>query len=223
MKKVIVFGMGTFGRRLAVSAAEFGANVTATDVSADMLRSVRDLVSDVQIIDCQDERAVKEKLKEKYDTAVIAMHSDFGSVLLLVIYLKESGVKNIIARAETPTQKSVLEKLGVSTVIMPEAEMGLKVAERLVLNRGEQLNLTDELSIFQVPAPDGLIGKTIKEANDIGKYALKLVFLRREYEDQDFSKIIEPTESDVLITDRDFLIILGKQRRMIKMLEDLSE
>jgi trk system potassium uptake protein TrkA len=140
-----------------------------------------------------------------------------------VIYLKESGVKNIIARAETPTQKSVLEKLGVSTVIMPEAEMGLKVAERLVLNRGEQLNLTDELSIFKVPAPDGLIGKTIKEANDIGKYALKLVFLRREYEDQDFSKIIEPTESDVLITDRDFLIILGKQRRMIKMLEDLSE
>ena len=112
MKKMIIFGAGTFGRRVATRAADLGADVTCVDHSADRLKVIKDYVAAVQVLECRDEKAVKEQLRIGYDVAIIAMHRDFSTVLLLVIYTREMGIRQIIARAETSMQKAVLDKLG---------------------------------------------------------------------------------------------------------------
>jgi len=222
MKNIIVFGMGTFGKNMAVKLSDLGAKVSCVDIKSENLISLRDSVYEAQIIDCTDERAVKEKLLSGYDVAVIGMHQNFSTVLLLVIYLKESKVPHIIARAETAMQKSVLEKLNVEEVIMPEYEMGMKVAERLVLNNSEQLFLTREMGIVHIPVPRKCIGKSVSEIFKNNKYGLKLLLIRREYPDQDISRIIEPNQSNLHFTENDHLVISGNSRKIARMLEDNS-
>ena len=219
---MIIFGVGTFGQSLAKKAADLGAHVTIVDKDADSLRDIRDLVAEARIIDATDERAVKGKLGDKYDTAVIAMHKDFGAVLLLIIYLREMNIKHIIARAETYMQRNVLTKLGVEQVIMPEYEMGNRVAERLILDRSEQLALTGDEGIVHIPVPQKLIGTTIGDFKKLDSYHLRLIFVRREYLNQDFSRLIEPSDKNTELTKNDYLVLLGKTRRIAKMIDDLS-
>ncbi len=222
MKKIIVFGAGTFGKRVATRAADLGSDVTCVDRVSDRLKGIKDYVSSVQVLECRDEKAVKEKLRSGFDVAIIAMHRDFSTVLLLVIYTREMGIKQIIARAETAMQKQVLEKLGVEEIILPEWEMGQRIAERLALNKSDQLALTSDMGIVHIPVPQKLIGRRIDDLSPLDKYALKLIFVRREYLDQNFSRVIEPSEGETELIEDDFLVILGKPRRIAKMIDDLS-
>lgn len=219
---MIVFGVGTFGTHLAQKAANLGAHVTIVDRNTDNLRPMRDMVAEARIMDCTDERSVKDKLGEGFDTAVITMHQDFSTVLLLVIYIREMGIKHIIARAETSTQKNVLKRLGVEEVILPESEMGKRVAERLILNRSEHLPLTDDEGIVHIPVPEKLIGTTIGEFKQGDKYHVRLVFVRREYIDQEFSRLIDASEKSFELTENDYLVLLGKMRRIAKMIENFK-
>jgi trk system potassium uptake protein TrkA len=222
LKKIIVFGVGTFGYRLAIRTAELGAHVTTIDRRNDILEQVRDLVAEVQVIEFTDEVSIKEKLKEGFDTAVIAMHRNFGTVLLLCMYVREMNIPHIVARAETSMQRAVLAKLNIEDIILPELEMGNRVAERLILNKSEQLVLTHDEGIVHIPVPKSLIGHKIGQIPQLEKYKIKILQIRREYVGEKYSRMIDPNDPNFELIENDFLVLIGRTRKIAKFLEAMT-
>ena len=219
MKKIFVAGLGNFGRSFAERAAWLGAFVTAVDTDAEKVATVKNTVAEALVLNCTDEETLKEKLSAgNYDTAVIGFHEDYSQVLLAAIYLREAGIPTIIGRAETQMHRDVLAKLGVTKIVLPEMDTGVRTAEQLILNTTEELTVTADEGIVHIPVPAGLVGKRLSKIL-MNRYKVRVIFVRREYIEQKYSRLIEPSE-DPELTQHDYLILIGNLRKIAKFLEE---
>ena len=66
--------------------------------------------------------------------------------------MKELGANYIVAKASNDKHKRVLEKIGADYVIVPEAEMAHKLANRLMNKRlNDLMEVNDKYSIVESP------------------------------------------------------------------------
>jgi trk system potassium uptake protein TrkA len=65
-------------------------------------------------LDATDERALRAAGIQNVDVVVISIGEDIESSLLVVMLVRELGIKTIIAKAVTPLHGRILEKLGVA-------------------------------------------------------------------------------------------------------------
>jgi Trk-type K+ transport system membrane component len=92
-----------------------------------------DVITHALQIDATDEKALRATGIQDVDVAVVSIGENIESSLLVVMLLREIGVKTIVAKAVTPLHGRILEKLGVSRVIFPEREMAIRIAHSLVM------------------------------------------------------------------------------------------
>jgi len=224
MKKIILFGVGTLGKSLIMRSSEYDFYITAVDNNPDRLNEVKNYVDKIYVIDIADEIAVKQVLDEdRYDIAIITLHRDFSNVLLLLIYIKEAGISRIIARAETAMQKNVLDKLEIKEIILPELEIGQKIADNLYLEQGKLLFLDKGNSILYIPLPKMFVKRQVKDLSIFDTYGIELLFIHRFYEDQGITKILSISNEEIEFIESDFLVLLGQPRRLSRALDDLEK
>lgn len=78
--------------------------------------------------------------------------------------LKEIGVKNIIAKAITPTHGRILSKLGASKVIYPEREAAQHLLANFITNPEiETMHISNSLKIAKIKITRSLVGKSPKD------------------------------------------------------------
>ena len=220
--RYIVFGAGIFGKSVSTKLADLGAEVYVVDHNKDSLESIRDLVSGVMIIESTEKDATTEVVeKVKPDAALVCFGESFDATLLVVIYLKELGIKHIIARASNSMQGEILEKLGVERVILPEKMMGERMGEHIILGESEQLQLDSETAIARICLPKSAEGKTLDQF-DAKKFGIEILFVHRVYVKQRISKIIKTDENPKLSAD-DNLIVLGAPKRISKFVEQIQK
>ena len=65
---------------------------------------------------------------------IIAFTNDFEAEAVTAIILKEMGVRHIVAKASGERQKQIFEAIGVDRVVLPEEEMGERVAYSFITN-----------------------------------------------------------------------------------------
>ena len=114
-----------------------------------------------------------------YDCAIVAVGDDVGNSALITLNLKEIGVKEVIAKAQSHVHRKVLEKIGADRVVFPEHEMGVKLAQGLsssnVLNF---IELSDDYGIVELAAPRSWVGHTLKELDVRAKYGVNIIAIR---------------------------------------------
>src|SRR5688500_10284675 len=138
---------------MAVRLAELGKDVIGVDGEGERVRQVADVLAQATRLDATDERALKEAGIQDVDVAIVSIGEDIESSLLVVMQLKELGIKTIVAKAVTPLHGRILEKIGVSRVIFPEREMAIRIAHSLVMpNVIDYIELSRDFSIGQRPA-----------------------------------------------------------------------
>lgn len=220
--KHLLLGAGLFGRSLALRLVELGAEVFIVDHNEGTLEQIRDLVSSAIIAESTDKETLRTIVDEcKPDYAVICFGESFDATLMTVIYLKEFGVGKIFARASSYMQGEILKRLGVSSVILPEALMGQRLASTLILGESEQLLLDSENSIVKVRIPQLIVGKKLTDLK-AEKHGVKVLFVHREYIEHKVSKTIFPDENPKL-ENGDNLVLLGSARRITKFVARISE
>lgn len=67
----------------------------------------------------------------QYDSVLIAIGESLEASILCVLTLQTLGVKDIWVKATSQPHHTILSKLGVSRIIHPEEEMGVRVAQSL--------------------------------------------------------------------------------------------
>ncbi|MEX0811135.1 MAG: TrkA family potassium uptake protein [Chitinophagales bacterium] len=220
-----IIGLGRFGTAIAKTLSKKGAEVVAIDVNEEFVDVLRDDVAYPVTMDATDIKALKAQSIEDVDVAIVAIGTNFESELLITANLLELKVKRIIARAMNPTQKMILEKIGVKEIVSPEVEVGVSLAEKL-LNPGilTFLQLPDDYEIVEVEAPVNCVGRTLRELDLRKKYQINLITIKRKElkisnKEKEVSHVIGVPDPETEILETDTLLLLGINKDINRFIE----
>ena len=220
-KQFAVIGLGRFGFSVAKTLTKYGSEVIAIDRDEERVRKVAEFVSYAVQLDAMDEKALSSVGVQNVDTAIVSIGERIEASILVVMILKEMGIKNIIAKAATTLHGKVLENLGVLRIIYPERDMAVRVAQSLVRpSIVEQLELSEEYSIVELPTPAHLIGKTLKDSQLRSKYRVNLIAIKRKVTTEKGivkkSWNVNPVPTDVM-EEGDILVLIGMNEDIDKL------
>lgn len=214
-QQILVVGLGRFGQSLARALVAGGAEVMAMDACEDATEEVASDVTHVMIADSTEENVLREVGPDNFDVVVCAIGGDIQASIMTTLLLKELGAKYLVAKASTALHGRALEKLGVDRVVYPERDMGQRVAQDfLAPHLTEVLHLTVTQSMFEMPAPERFVGKSLIELNLREKWGLNVLAVKRDGEPQ-----VSPPPNE-LIQEHDVLLVLGNRERAEKCFEE---
>ncbi len=226
INKYAVIGLGQFGTAIARKLSERGAQVLALDNDSGHIDRIKDDVAYAVQLDSTDKKALLSQGVQDMDAVVVAIGENFEALLLTVSYLNELGVGRIIARANSPQQRMILEKMGLTEILSPEDEVGTVVAERLINpNILSFLQLPDDYEIVEVKAPKGILGRTIDEIGLRDKYKLTVITIKREFDEEEDGKIVKKCHvlgvpsSNTQVELTDTLMIFGRVRDIERFMD----
>jgi trk system potassium uptake protein TrkA len=210
-----VIGLGRFGSAMATTLAGLGHDVIGIDGDQDKVRALADLVSLAMQLDATDERALRGAGIKDVDVAVVSIGENIEASLLVVTLLREMGIKHIVAKAVTALHGRILEKLGVTRVVFPEREMAIRIAHSLVVPSViDYIELSNEFSIVEVPAPGEFVGKTLREIGLRSRFGLTTIAIKHtDQTGATRSTNIAPGPDDV-VQHGDILALLGSNERL---------
>jgi trk/ktr system potassium uptake protein len=220
-KHFTVIGLGRFGYSVAKTLAEYGSEVIAIDREEERVKKAADFVTYAVQLDAMDEKALRSVGVQNVDTAIVSIGENIESSILVVMILKEMGIRNIIAKAVTSLHGKVLENLGVQRIIYPDRDMAIRVAHSLIRPKVlEQLELSQEYSIVELPTPAHLIGKTLKDSQLRTKYGVNLIAIKHKVTTEKGiikdAWNVNPSPSDVMRED-DVLVLIGLNENLDKL------
>ena len=204
MKSYIVIGLGRFGQAVARQLCSLGAEVLAMDKHNDLVQQVAGDVTHAVVGDAQDKEVLRALGARDFDCAILAVGDDLAASVLITMNLKELEVPCVVCKAHDETHRKVLEKLGADRVVIPEQEYAQRLGRSLFShNVLDDIELSEEYGILEVPAPRSWIGKTLKELNVRAKLGVNIIAV-----DSGKTTIVAPG-ADYLIREGDIMVVLG--------------
>ncbi|WP_315117473.1 TrkA family potassium uptake protein [uncultured Clostridium sp.] len=211
-KQFVVIGLGRFGTSVAKTLYSLGNDVLAIDSDEDIVQSVSDDVTHSVQLDATDEHTLRSLGISNFDVAVVTIGSDIQASVMVTLIVKELGVKYIIAKANSELHAKVLHKIGADRVILPERDMGVRVAHNLVSeNILDYIELSPEYSIAEVLSPTAWHGKTLNDLSVRANYGINVVAIKRN---NDIN--VSPTADDV-IKPGDIVVAIGETENLNKL------
>lgn len=131
-KQYAVFGLGSFGRSVALTLESLGCDVVAVDKSYEKVQEISDSVTYALRADVSDPDALLSLGGRNLDGAVVAVSDSLEASIIATITAKEIGIPYVLVKARDELQGTVLEKVGADSVVYPERDMGSRVAKNLV-------------------------------------------------------------------------------------------
>ena len=199
-----VLGLGRFGMSIVKTLAEYDANILACDKDAAHLHEATDYAAHVVQADAADEDAMRKLGLGNFDVVVLAMGEDFEGTIIAAMLAKELGAGKVVAKAFGFRQKKILESIGVDKVVVPEVEMGVKVAQNLVNpNVLDILERSGGQTITEMLPQKEWVGKTIGEADIRKEHGYTILAIVRG-EDATI-----PVNTDTRIEENDILVAMS--------------
>ena len=179
-KSYAVFGLGKYGIAVATELVNNGADVLAVDIDENIVNSA---VADIPFCRCADvtnPEVIKQLGISNVDVVIIAMANNLEASVMSVILCKEAGVKMVIAKCADEMQGKILCKVGADKVVYPESESGVRLAKNLV-SAGivDIIDLSEDISVIEIPVQEKWVGKTIIELDLRKKYAFNIIAIRK--------------------------------------------
>ena len=216
MKSFLVIGLGRFGAAVARELSALGQEVLALDVAAENVQHIADEVTQAIQGDAQDEAVLRSVGARNFDCCVVAVGADMEASILITMMLKEMGAKKIIAKAMTPIHARVLERVGADRVVLPEIDMGQRLAQRLVrTNVVDYIGVSDEFSIVEIHPPKSWVGHSLGQLGVRARHKINVLAIRHGAGGQ---VDVNPQPDKVIGAD-DLLIVIGTNKQVDSVVE----
>ncbi|MCX7943049.1 MAG: TrkA family potassium uptake protein [Deltaproteobacteria bacterium] len=230
MRKILVIGLGKFGRELIDSLSKAETEIIAVDQNLSLVNEVKDVVSYSAQLDSTDIAALREIGAETVDIAIVTIGENFESCILTVAVLRELGVKSIIVRAKNDREARILSIVGATQVIEVEKEVARRLARTLFApSIKDYIALAEGYSILQWEVSEKFIGKSLANCRFRADYGVNVVGIRRNVpqdigaEKSDTTFELVPDASYVF-EKGDILLIVGREENLTKLTGiDLSQ
>lgn len=213
MRQVLVIGVGHFGYTLATKLAERRCEVVVVDSDREKIQDIKDDVSQAVVANASDKDALIEIGAKNFDIACVCLGEQVDVSILLTLFLKELGVKRIIAKASSDDHGRVLSMVGATTVIFPEKDEALRLANNLVSSEVlDFARISEDLAIVELAAAKEFYGKTLRELNLRKKFGIQVLAVKNPL-DGIAHTVPAP---DFKIRPDDVLFIIGDQESLQK-------
>lgn len=205
-KQFAVIGLGRFGSEVARTLSKKGVEVIAVDREESRIKDVSEVVTVSVQLDATDEKALREAGVQNADVAIVSIGENIEASILVVMTLKDIGIKDIVVKAVSEMHGRILRQLGVRRIVHPERDMAQKVAYSLIrADVLELIELSPEYSIAEFVAPDFVQDMTIAEVNMRAKHGITVIAIKPPDAE---TWNINPHSSD-MIQKGDLLVVLG--------------
>ena len=212
MKSYVVIGLGRFGMETARQLCALGCEVLAMDIHPEQVQAIAPQVTHAVMGDSRDKDVLRALDIADFDCAVVAIGDDLAASVLTVMNLQELGVPEIICKAQDETHRRVLERLGVSRVVIPEKEHAARLARSLAsTNVLDYIELSQDCGIVEVPAPASWYGKTSVELQVRAKLGVNLIAIRSG------GAISVAPAASYAIREGDVMVMVGDSRAIAKV------
>lgn len=212
MKSYVVVGLGRFGSETARQLSRLGCEVLAIDLKSELIQQIANDVTHAVVGDSRDKEVLRTLGVGEFDCAIIAIGDDLATSVLVTMNMKELGVPYLVCKAHDDTHRRVLEKLGANRVVIPEQENAARLARSLSsTNLLDYIELSEDYSIVELPAPRSWVGKTLKELDVRAKLGVNILAVRRD------GKMDVSPASDLDFQDGDIIVVLGDTKALDKI------
>ncbi len=204
-KQFLVVGLGRFGTSLCKALYRDNADVLAIDEDQEKVNEIDNFCTQAVCANATDERVLTRLAVNNFDVAAVCISKNIEASIFVTLMLKQLGVKYVIAKAQNKFHKTVLEKIGADSVVIPEEEMGEKLAASLSKpNMIEVMSLTDNFKIVEIKTPQKWQNKTLVQLNLRNTEKVSVILIKRGDE-----VIVTPGGTCALLPD-DILVIAGQ-------------
>ena len=201
-KNFAVFGLGRFGRNVALTLAELGYDVLGVDKDENITAEIAQSLTNVVSFDIRDINALKEVGISDFDVVVIASKSLEAS-LMATMLCREFNVKKIIVKAIDERHAKMARKLGATEVIFSERDTARRLARKLVSKNSSDLKEIDRnIGVLSLKVPKRFVGKNLIESNLRGEYNVILIAIKSG----DKTIVTPPNEHVFGASERIFLV-----------------
>ena len=211
-KQFVIIGLGRFGSSVAKTLYALGHDVLAIDSNEDLVQEISDSVTHSVQMDATDENALRTLGLRNFDVAVVTIGANIQASVMATLLVKDMGIKYIIAKGNSDLHAKVLYKIGADRVILPEKDMGVRVAHNLVSSSIlDYIELSPDYSIIEIESPKEWYGKSMKELSLRSKYGINVMAIKRNNEVN-----ISPDADDVINKD-DIVVAIGSAEDLTKL------
>lgn len=211
-KQFVIIGLGRFGSSVAKTLYALGHDVLAIDSNEDLVQEISDSVTHAVQMDATDENALRTLGLRNFDVAVVTIGANIQASVMATLLVKDMGIKYIIAKGNSDLHAKVLYKIGADRVILPEKDMGVRVAHNLVSSSIlDYIELSPDYSIIEIESPKEWYGKSMKELSLRSKYGINVMAIKRNNEVN-----ISPDADDVINKD-DIVVAIGSAEDLTKL------
>ena len=201
----VVIGLGRFGTSVATTLVKYGKDVLAIDYDINTVQKLSTELPHVMQMDATNIDALRQAGVENFDTGLVCIGTDFEANLLATVLLQRLGVKRVITKARTQTQKEILLRVGADEVILPEHEAGVRLGRKMAAGHFvDYLEVSNDVGVVELLAPPSLWGHTLAESNLRQRYSLSVMAVRRGDD-----LLISPSAT-FRMAEHDILVVLGR-------------
>jgi trk system potassium uptake protein TrkA len=208
----VVIGLGRFGTSVAKTLYSLGNDILAIDKEEDMVQEISESVTHAVQLDATDENSLRSIGIKNFDVAVVTIGSNIQASTMVTLLLKEMGVGYIVAKAQNELHAKVLYKIGADRVVLPEKDMGVRVAHNLLsANILDYIELSPDYSIAEMVVPKEWKGKSLKELDIRAKYGINIMAIKKG------EKVKVAPAGEDSIEEGDIIVAIGSSDKLNKI------
>ena len=161
----------------------------------------------------------KETLREtgiqNCDIVVVCIGDKVDISILTTLNVINLGVPQVIAKANSPEQGEILEKIGAQ-VVYPEKDMAVRLAKRLISKRIFNLfELEQNIDISELKMTSKIAGKTVVQAQLRNLYGVNIIAISRN------GWLTTDIKPEYVLDQDDTIVVIGDRDKIKRLADDL--
>ncbi|TDC44358.1 TrkA family potassium uptake protein [Actinomadura sp. KC345] len=170
--------MGRFGSALALELARRGTEVLAIDNRPKIVQALSGRLTHVLTADATDIDTLRELGVDEFYRAVVAIGGDLEASILATSILAELEIDDIWAKAVTHQHKRILERIGAHHIVLPEHDMGERVAHMVSGRMLDYIEVDQDFALVKTHPPRELVGVPLGETRLRSKHGVTVVSVK---------------------------------------------
>ncbi|AWU39491.1 K uptake transporter subunit KtrA [Blattabacterium punctulatus CPU2] len=225
--KIIIIGLGNFGRSLALNLTDNGHEVFGVDHKMEKVDLLKDRIANVVCMDANNELAYKVLPIQQANLGIVAIGENEGASIVTTAILKKYKNLRIVSRSLSTIHDTILEAMGINDVIHPEQDAAFRLTKQISFNYAlDYFRVDNKHSIAEVFSPYSFSGKSVKSLKLTQKYSVSLITVIREiknsisFNEKSKKKVIGLVTGDTILQKGDILTIFGSNKSIMNFLKD---
>ncbi|MGP3949476.1 potassium channel family protein [Streptomyces sp. 7N604] len=202
--RVAVIGLGRFGSSLALELTRRGWDVLGVDSAPRIIQQLSGDLTHAVVADCTDPQALTQLGITEFSRVVVGIGTDLESSILVTSNLAHVGVPNIWSRAASRQHAEILERVGAHHVVLPEHEMGERVAHLVTGRMLDFIEFDSDYALIKTIAPNAVGGVPLGESRVRSRYGITVVGIKRPGADFTYAT------AETVVRPGDVIVVTGK-------------